>query len=615
MAPIENKNTLEVEENINMPAWRGEEAKDLYEIVEYPEPIEINYVDICRDLSVDIESKEWIYLRDTITWLNNKMKQLNNNAEQETKKLPSYFKNAHQMLMTWNSNDHTFSILSQGEIIMKFEIGRNNESQDWSWLSIYMRDLFLKNERDWQEFVDLDVFKSFALGAKDAEERWLEDFADKYTNQMGYIHPDRIPKSLTKKDVSLCVLLPKQVMSLSWVVFNSSRVTINTLFRDPKPSKLCVIDKSGKRIEATRSWNWYVDKNWKRPIILSWYKIEHIWSAEELGFEELQSFIETNISWKTYSVDDLFPWFENTLWKTAKWAYIRQYMAIFASNQIKIHDNKFGMRTYVDMDSWGYFLHVALDNLYGDRPYNRDIKIPLQQYLQKDPSGKLTIDMWRFKTQLAKTVERIATTQFVIAQEKKDEFYNKIPKAIEEKLRDGTLFEKWCRLHDDVRTKNEWGYAVKGKVPECSRAAQESALNLFWVDLPSGHGKSWPSNTPEDKCYIKTETMAWNKSLATLWPQGMYEILSKYLDQGCTLVDIWYNSKSTYWHRNLAYYCSDTKERYILDPVAKFWWTATPKPIPLAYAMSHTFKPVVFSYYKSPIGVYQKMPKNWKMVG
>jgi len=613
MAWPENPKAYESPEKI--PVGIAQEVDALVELLP-PEPLSVDQ--ILLDFWINnTESKETEYLKDVVEWLNRKMEKLNLDAKNKVKNLPDYFKNTctDQMNMEWSGvwGKYYLTIISQGQEVMKFEIWVNINNAVDSWLWIYMKDLFTEKQESDGNDINPDDFLEFATG-DDARgwDRWLYTFDQMYTENFGRPAKNRTASYMNyyvkNKDTVIqststtwILLLPQQETYLINTAFNGQSVTINNIFWDPKPSHVEITYPNGSKIMwFFKNWG-YVDSNGIRPKIRNWCKVKNTMPPLEI----VQWLIEREVMNQGYRREELFPYFSN--FSPAYQQAIKEYMSLFINKEIRLQNNDNWLSSYVDVNSQWYCFHYELDNQYGNRPYNKSLTIQLDGAV----TG-LLIDKDSFRNKLADDVAGIIQKNFLTIARMK----GWVTLTTED--------FSTTKSQDDISACPKWQYQIRNSAWKvmtfCSTAAQDSARNNFWITIPNGNALVALNKEPIDLVHYKAEYKPdeWKKT-TDLWATGMYELLSKYLSSWCTVVDIWYDSTATangrkYGHRNIAYYCYDTKEWYVLDPVSSFWGVATSKPRQLRDTLSDKYTPVHMRYYTPDVGVYEKDPGPEKTI-
>lgn len=602
MAPIDDlKHPEWPPEGVKIPSQVAEEAKAVAEVLSEPE--ELNVKIILQDLGiVDRKSPEALYLTEVVAWLNTKMEKMNSEAQWAVKSFPSYFKNTNQMEMQRDGWKRQLTIVSQGQEVIKFEVCKRESSSDGEkeQLGIYMKNLLIAEQGiDTTDDIDLQEFMNFAtqdgILNDNTNEWWLFSFSDMYGgsgNEKWYLqtyahYTKEIVSTRKTKNIHLA---PWRQMKLQNAAVSGSNVTINTIFGHPKP---WIIEITNPNLWSTLAYlqpnGNYLDEKKRRPLIYTGSLIKN-----NTSFEDLQTVVDRvlfpNGVSIIYSENNLFPDFT---WRSPAFQdAVKRYFAMFPWWDIEIETNASGMRTYVDMTKKSYVLRYELNNQFLNRPYNKDLVMDLTWVLV--PKNWIySLDEWKFKQQLATQVEQIITKNFYFIDKQK--YWTNISKQSYKSVKDFSTI--------NALRKNYAGL--------CSRAAKDTAWANFGLQIPQWHARDAINIEPTDHHYVAVEKFSWKTSLANMGTDTMYEMLSKHLHAWCTVVDIWYRSTTRLWrihgHRNLAYYCYDTHERYVIDPVTNYGWRGlSRKWIPLEELKTGIFFPQKMRYYKPDIGVYEK---------
>lgn len=701
MAPLDEITPLEWEKPI--PETVTKEAEALAEVLTDPEKLDVD--SILQDLGIEDEkSPEAEYLKEAVAWLNNKMDVLNEEMNQALPNLPDYFaqKCTNQMEMQWDRKLHHLTVLSQGQVVMKFEIWRE-ETSVW-WLGIYMKDLFTEQQESTDNDIDPNQFLQFSTTREGDGDWWLFSFSELYTDvfwkpserwnetyvwmymwsnevvienttptQKSVLPPQHAMKlvwrwfsasSVTintifkepqpatveirypdgqvinaefqnwkyvdenwvrpkiwngsvikntipwptnnvqfsvenKTSPKRSVLPPQHAVHLAWLWFSASSVTINTIFAEPQPNTVEIKYPNGRIVEATLQQSWYKDEQWNRPKIWNNCIIRNTMPS----FEDMQLAVEQHIlqPWMKYTQNQLFTNLSNE--SPAFVQAVQEYFSLLEKGEVSVEGNTTWLHTYVDMTKEGYVLRYELKNKFGKRPYHTWLTMPLATCFING-----NFNSTPFQELLKQEVSAIVRKNF-LSSEKIRNTTQLTQSDFTEVKQQTTIKARW------IANYIEKDAAWKVTMTNCSTAAQDSARRNFSIILPGGNAK----DAFTEKAIERQNQTSWNyldtltawETLTDLWVNGMYALLSKYLHEWCTVVDIWYNSTATangkrYWHRNIAYYCYDTKEWYILDPVSSFWNAATSRPIPLRSALSSKYSPKYMRYYKPEVGVYEK---------
>ena len=581
-----------------IPEEIAQEAKSIVdEVFETIGPEELSADLILGDLWIGKESQEGKYLDKAIAGLNKKMGTYNSEMESTLNKLPAYVKNTatRHVDMQWDGKNKHLTVLSQGIEVMKFEIWVEPTSVGWLW--IYMKDLFAPQQDVQENDVDPHVFMLFATTTELDTERWIATFSHKFTpidgkNKTNYMERYMLQKNKVLKNTqpnSKTLLLPQESMKLASTWFNAKGITINTLFTKPKPLEIQITYPKWGVVTAILQDGQYLTTDKQRPIIWNGCIIEHVAPSAD----ELQTQIEKNVLWKTYTKEDLFPEFSQLSLEYQQ--AIEEYVQLFDGGGVTLQTNETGLCTFVDIDTDGYVLHHDVDNAYWNRAYNKNLSLHLDGVMQRGTEG-FVFNETVFKSKLKDEIFAIITKNFL----KRDLVNNSVALTYTRK-----------KTQQQIRARDKKYYISETWITLCSTATQQSAKRNFWLILPSGDAKASFRHVETPRgCTLPTyqEELFEQNSLTDLWAIGMYWLLSKYLHTWCTVVDIWYESTGSkngeiYGHRNLAYYNTSTKEWYILDPVWNFWGAARPTPIRLRDALSTNLRPKYMRYYNSPIGV------------